>query len=327
MATCQQQRLSPLRSTEGAVKYMKLLTSLSGISEALHGSVLAIGNFDGVHRGHQAVLQKTQMVAKEHGGPSAVLTFEPHPRKLFRPDDPPFRITPAATKQRRLEASGIDIAFSLPFNWDFASQSAEIFIRNVLLNGIKPSAVIVGRDFRFGQLRKGTPQMIEAAGIPVHLMDDVSQENGEKFSSTAIREYLHLGDIESANKILGWDWEIEGKIFRGDRRGHELGFPTANVMMGDTLHPAYGVYATLVQIEGENAWHKAATNIGIRPMFEVKQGQIEAHILDFSERDIYECNLRIRPIRRLRGEAKFSSLDALIQQMKQDCEQTRILLT
>lgn len=304
---------------------MDIITNLTALAAEPRKCVLTIGNFDGVHRGHQAVLQKTIGLAKDHGAKAGVLTFEPHPRKLFRPDDLPFRITPAALKQKRLEESGIDLVFSLPFDWDFASQSAEDFIRHVL-GPIQPALVVVGRDFRFGQLRKGTPDMIEAAGIPVHLLDDVAQ-GGQKFASTAVREALAAGDIEVANTILGWDWEIEGPIFRGDRRGHDLGFPTANVLMGETLHPAYGIYATMVQIEGEDIWRKAATNIGIRPMFELKQGQVEAHILDFPDRDIYGRMLKIRPLKRLRGEAKFNSLEDLIRQMKEDCDQARQILS
>ncbi len=305
---------------------MDLITTLAAQPASAHGPVLAIGNFDGVHKGHQAILQKTKALAKERGVKSAVLTFEPHPRKLFRPDDPPFRLTPAAIKQDRLKESGINVVYSLAFDWDFASQSAENFIHNVL-GKINPSLVVVGKDFRFGQLRKGTPAMIEESGIPIHIMEDMTGDGGNKYTSTSVREALTTGDIETANMILGWDWEIRGPVFRGDRRGHELGYPTANVLMGDTLHPAYGIYATWVQIEGEDTWHKAATNIGIRPMFELKQGQVEAHILDFPDRDIYGRILRIRPIRRLRGEAKFTSLEALVQQIEQDCEQVRIMLT
>lgn len=302
---------------------MDIVTNLNAAHKG-RDCILAIGNFDGVHRGHLAILQKTQGLAKERGIASAVLTFEPHPRKLFRPDDPPFRITPAAIKHERLKANGIDITYSLPFNWDFASQSAEDFIRDVLLP-INPKLVIVGKDFRFGQLRKGSPDMIEAHGIEVQIIEDVASD-GAKYTSTSVREALGAGDIQTANNILGWDWEIEGPIFRGDRRGHDLGFPTANVLLGDTLHPAYGIYATLVKIEGETEWRKAATNIGIRPMFELKQGQVEAHILDFPDRDIYGRLLRIRPVRRLRGEAKFNSLDELIKQMNEDCSQARKIL-
>lgn len=305
---------------------MQVITDLSNLPPSARGSLLAIGNFDGVHRGHQAILKQLKEKAQTMGCAAAVLTFEPHPRKLFRPDDPPFRITPAPLKQQKLAASSIDYVFSLPFDWDFASQSAESFVQHILVDGLAPAGVMVGHDFRFGQLRKGTPSMIEAAGIPIHQIADIADEEGRKFASTQVREALYAGDIDAANRILGWKWMIEGEIIRGDRRGHELGYPTANVMLGDTLHPSYGVYAALVQVEGETAWRAAATNIGIRPMFELKIGQVEAHILDFADRDIYGKKLKIQPVKRLRGEAKFDSLDALISQIEADCRLTRDIL-
>ena len=300
--------------------------SLISLPSSIKGSVLAIGNFDGVHLGHRALLAEGKKMAKAKGVSFGVLTFEPHPRKLFRPDDPPFRITPPAMKHRLLKDCGVDFIVALPFDWDFASQSAENFVRNVLVAGLAPAQVIIGFDFRFGQLRKGDAGTIEAAGIPVTAFGAVGDEGGEKYSSTAIRQHLRTGEIAEANALLGWNWTIEGTIFRGDRRGHELGYPTANILLGDLLHPAYGIYATLVRIEGEERWRPAATNIGIRPMFELKQGQVEAHILDFEDRDIYGKILQVRPVKRLRGEAKFSSLEALIAQIEEDCRQTRTVL-
>jgi riboflavin kinase/FMN adenylyltransferase len=305
---------------------MKTYKTLQNLPAEATGTVLAIGNFDGVHRGHQALLAYAKGIADKQGAALSVLSFEPHPRALFRPDDPPFRITSLPVKARRLEDANVDHLFSLNFDWDFASQSAEDFVDRILINGIKPAAIVVGFDFRFGQLRKGTADTIRARGIEVHEFGVVNDTNGEKFSSTVIRQKLRNGDIASANVMLGWDWEIQGAVFRGDRRGHELGYPTANILLGDTLHPAYGIYATLVQIEGEDQWHAAATNIGIRPMFEVKEGQIEAHILDFPDRDIYGRILRVRPVERLRGEAKFNSLETLIDQIEKDCAQARFIL-
>ncbi len=305
---------------------MHLITSLAALPDPLRGSVVAIGNFDGVHLGHRALLAAGRKLAKEKGVSFGVLTFEPHPRKLFRPDDPPFRITPPLLKYRQLESCGVDFTVSLEFNWDFASQSADAFVKNVLQLGLAPSHIIIGHDFRFGQLRKGDADTIRSAGLDVTQFAVVNNDAGEKFSSTTIRQNLRGGNLDAANDMLGWDWELEGVIVRGDRRGHELGYPTANLPLGDVLHPAYGVYATLVQIEGENIWRSAATNIGIRPMFEVKLGQVEAHILDFEDRDIYGKNLRVRPMKRLRGEAKFDSLDALIVQIEADCRQVRQVL-
>ena len=301
--------------------------SLKSLPSSIQGSILAIGNFDGVHKGHRALLAEGKKMATAKGVSFGVLTFEPHPRKLFRPDDPPFRITPPAVKYRLLQECGVDFIVSLPFDWDFASQSAENFVQNILIAALSPSHVIIGFDFRFGQLRKGGAETIEAAHIPLTAFAAVGDTAGEKFSSTTIRQHLRNGDIEAANALLGWGWEMQGPVFHGDRRGHELGYPTANVLLGDILHPAYGIYATLVQIEGEDQWRPAATNIGIRPMFEVKTGQIEAHILDFEDRDIYGKILRVRPVKRLRGEAKFGSLEALITQIEADCAQTRAVLS
>lgn len=305
---------------------MNIFQTLGDVPDSFKGGVIAIGNFDGVHGGHRALLREAKNMAEAKNIPLGVLTFEPHPRKLFRPDDPPFRITPPTIKHRLLFGAGVTFIVSLPFDWDFASQSAETFVRSVLTDGLAPAHVLIGFDFRFGQLRQGNAATIQNAGIPVTEFPSAQDEHGQKISSTAIRNALRAGDTATANRLLGWEWEIEGAVFRGDRRGHELGFPTANVLLGDILHPAYGIYAAMVQIEGEDLWRPAATNIGIRPMFELKQGQVEAHILDFEDRDIYGRLLRVRPVSRLRGEAKFPSLDALIAQIRRDCEQTRTLL-
>lgn len=306
---------------------MRLFESLRSLDPDCRDAVIAIGNFDGVHRGHQALVTQAKNKAQSLNKKLGVLTFEPHPRALFRPDDPPFRITPLRLKAQRLSAAGADFIVALPFDWNFASQSAEYFMATILKDGLNAAHIMVGHDFRFGQLRKGTPAMIEDSGIPLTLFDDVRDENGMRYSSSAVREALRQGDIKTANAILGWDWHIEGEIRHGDRRGHEIGFPTANVGMGDTLHPAYGVYAAWVQIEGEGVWRMAAVNIGIRPMFELQVGQVEAHILDFPDHDIYGRTLKIRPVARLRGEAKFEGLPALIAQIGADVAETRRILS
>lgn len=305
---------------------MKVFEAIEEITGGARGAVVAIGNFDGVHLGHQALLAKTKQMADAKQAPFGVLTFEPHPRALFRPDDPPFRIASVELKRERLARSGADFVVSLPFNWDFASQSADDFVENILQKALAPAHVVVGADFRFGQLRKGCTDTIAAHGIGVTPFAPVCGEGAEKYSSSDVRGALRIGDIEKANAILGWDWEIRGTVQRGDRRGHELGYPTANVPLGDILHPSYGIYATWAMIEGESHWRMAATNIGIRPMFELKAGQVEAHILDMEDIDIYGKKLRIRPVRRLRGEAKFTSLEALIEQIEADCAEARKIL-
>ncbi|MCB9988395.1 MAG: bifunctional riboflavin kinase/FAD synthetase [Rhodospirillales bacterium] len=304
---------------------MDIFTSLDDLPDRAHGAVIAIGNFDGLHRGHQALLQTVKGKADELGKPFGVLTFEPHPRALFRPDDPPFRITPPSLKAERLAACGVDMLYSLPFDWDFASQSAQKFIENVLINGLRPVHIVIGEDFCFGQLRKGNADTLRAAGLSVTTIGKVVCDHDQILSSSRIRAALRRGDIEEANALLGWEWEMRGTVVHGDKRGRELGYPTANVPLKDTLHPAYGVYATWVQVEGETVWHKAATNIGIRPMFKIPTGQIEAHILDF-DGDLYGKILRVFPVKRLRGEAKFDSLDALIAQIDADCDEARTLL-
>jgi len=289
------------------------------------GCVLVIGNFDGVHRGHQELLTRAGEIARDKQADLAVLTFEPHPRRLFQPDEPPSRITPYALKEERLRASGAQHIIALEFNWEFASQSAEHFINSVLQEGIQPVHIVVGYDFRFGQLRKGTPGMIKAAGIPVTVIEEVADEGSAKYSSSAVRQAIRKGDIARANDLLGWEWEIHGEVVKGDQRGRELGYPTANMALGDIVHPAYGVYAVMAQIEGEEEWRAGATNIGIRPMFEVPTAQVETFIFDF-DREIYGQVLKVRPVKHLRGEAKFETLEELTAQMARDCEQAKEVL-
>lgn len=306
---------------------MKIFNDIQTISKDVQGAVLAIGNFDGVHRGHQALLSCAQDIAKKENKKLAVLTFEPHPRELFQPDLPPARLTSAPLKATRLEKHNVDFLVSLPFNWDFASQTADDFINKILKNTINASHVVIGYDFQFGQLRGGNADTIKQAGIPTTTLKAVHDDKDEIISSSRIRQYIRQGNIQTANELLGWEWEIQGEIFHGDRRGHELGYPTANILLNNTIHPAYGVYACLIQIEGEEIWRHAATNIGIRPMFEVETGQVEAHILDFPDKDIYGKNIRLKPIEYLRGEAKFNGIEELILQIDKDCDQVRKILS
>ncbi len=305
---------------------MLVFKTFRDLPEHAKGAVIVIGNFDGVHRGHQTLINLAREKAQALNVPVGVLTFEPHPRALFRPDEPVFRLTPAPVKEARLREASVDILYSLKFDWDFASLSPQQFIDDVLRAGLNPAHIIVGQDFCFGQLRKGTTQTLIDQGLPVTAIDKVVDEDGDDVSSSTIRQALHQGDPATADELLGWEWYMEGVVVKGDQRGRELGFPTANVALGETLHPAYGVYATYVQIEGETQWRPAATNIGIRPMFELQVGQIESYIFDFNQ-DIYGKTLRIKPIKRLRGEAKFESLEALIKQIEADCAEARKILT
>ena len=303
---------------------MQVQKNLTEANADIQNAVVVIGNFDGVHRGHCILLEKGKQIAELLGKKLAVLTFEPHPRRLFRPDDPPFRITPEELKAERLEECGVDILFSLNFDWDFASQSAANFIEDVIIKGINPAHIVVGYDFCFGQLRKGKPEDFRAAGIDTTIVEKIAEED-EKLSSSRIRMALRHGKIEEANALLGWEWEIRGTVVKGDQRGRELGYPTANVPLGGTVHPAYGIYATWVQVEGEDEWRPSATNLGIRPMFEVPEALVETFIFDFDQ-EIYGKTLRVKPVKRLRGEAKFETLEDLITQMAKDCEQAKEVL-
>lgn len=307
---------------------MRIVTAAEDFPEDSKGAVLAIGNFDGVHRGHCELLRAARQRAQDLGTAFVVLTFEPHPRRLLKPDDPPFRITPPAIKRDLLAAAGVDILVELAFDWPFASQSAAHFIDEILKSNLGAGPIYVGRDFRFGQLRRGDIGTLRAAGQEVTALEAVGDEDGQVFSSSRAREAIHAGNMAAAAEILGRPWEIRGAVFRGDQRGRQIGYPTANVALGETIHPDYGIYAARVQVleDGpESEWFLSATNIGIRPMFEVPTGQVEAHILDF-DRDIYGKTLRIRPVRRLRGEARFDSLDALVVQIAKDCEEARGVL-
>ncbi|MCK6418011.1 MAG: bifunctional riboflavin kinase/FAD synthetase [Alphaproteobacteria bacterium] len=304
---------------------MQIFTSYRRHDHNAPGAVVAIGNFDGVHKGHMYVLRAARALAQKEKKPLAVLTFEPHPRALFRPDDPPSRLSPPDVKAWRLAEAGCDILFSIPFTWDFASQSADDFIQNILKDGLGAAHVVVGYDFQFGQMRKGTPADLQTAGIPTTIIAQAQDGSGEKLASSRIRQLLETGEIAQANNLLGWAWEIWGIVQKGDQRGRALGYPTANMPLGDTLHPAYGIYAAWVQVEGESQWRGAAVNIGIRPMFAVKVGQVESYIFDFDQ-EIYGKRLRVMPVERLRSEAKFETLDALKAQMAQDCIEARKIL-
>lgn len=304
---------------------IQCFTTYKDLPDDARNCVLIIGNFDGVHLGHQALLEKGKEIAAAKNVPLGVLTFEPHPRQLFRPDEPPCRITPTELKKERLGLCGVDYVFSLPFDWEFASQSAQDFVQNILINGIQASHVIVGYDFKFGQLRQGTSQTIKDAGLDVTVIEKVEQGSIGDLSSSHVRQLLRHGKIDEANAVLGWNWEVRGEVVKGDQRGRELGYPTANMALNEVIHPAYGIYACLARLEGEEQWMMAATNIGIRPMFEVPTAQVETFIFDFDE-EIYGQTLCVRPVKRLRGEAKFNSLDELIAQMDKDCAQARDIL-
>lgn len=304
---------------------MKVFDLAKDVPQADKNCVVAVGNFDAVHLGHQALLAEAKSLAATRGVPFAVLTFEPHPRRVFRADDPPFRVTPLAVKLDRLAASGVDCVYVCPFNWDLAGLSPEQFIQTILKDKIAPALIVTGQDFHFGHNRSGNAALLKQSGFEVVSISLKADGQHAVISATRVRGALQAGHLDEANALLGWNWELRGVVQHGDKRGREIGYPTANIPLGETIHPAYGVYATYVQIEGEDVWRKAATNIGIRPMFELPTGLVEAHILDY-EGDIYGKTVRVRPVRKIRDEMKFSSLDLLVAQIDSDCEEARKIL-
>ncbi len=301
------------------------------VGAADRGAVVAIGNFDGVHLGHQAVIGEAGRLARTLGAPHAVLTFEPHPRQVFRPHDPPFRLTPFRVKSRRIEALGVDLLFTLHFDLAFAARSAEDFVETVLLKGLGARHVVVGYDFVFGHQRRGTPALLEergaALGFGVTVVDPVAAGSGVRYSSTAIRDHLVAGQPREAAALLGVPWEIEGRVERGDQRGRLIGFPTANLTLDDFLRPAAGVYAVraCVEQEGRVEWHDAVANLGRRPTFGGSDLRLEAHLFDFAG-DLYGRHLRVALIEYLRPERKFAGIEDLKAQIARDADEARTVL-
>lgn len=315
---------------------MRVFRHYSNLPAEARGAVVAIGNFDGIHRGHQAVIGKAGRLARELGAPLAVLTFEPHPRNYFRPDSPPFRLTPFRLKARLIEALEVDCLFVLRFDRALAELGAEAFIADVLVSGLGVRHVVVGDNFRFGRKRTGDIAMLETQGrsngFGVTCLGRITGPSGatgdaEPFSSTHVRDYLAAGNPTRAALLLGRYWEIEGRVQRGDQRGRALGYPTANVAIGDILLPAFGVYAVRAGIDrgADTKWHAGAANIGIRPMFESKRPLLEVHIFDF-DRQIYGRHMRVALVDYLRPEMAFDSVEDLKAQMEEDCRRARASL-
>jgi riboflavin kinase/FMN adenylyltransferase len=295
------------------------------------GAVVAIGNFDGVHLGHQAVIAAAGERARSLGARHAVLTFEPHPRSVFQPGAPPFRLTPFRSKARFIEALGVDVLFALHFDLAFAQKGADAFVEEVLVQGLGAAHVVVGYDFVFGHKRRGTPDRLRELGarhgFGVTVMGPVESAAGAVYSSTRIREHLAAGRPREAAALLGRFWEIEGRVEHGDHLGRTLGFPTANVPLGESLRPATGIYAMRAGIDegGRTRWHDAAGSLGWRPAVGGKDLRLEAHLLDF-DGDLYGRHLRLAFVEYLRSEADFAGLEALKAQIARDCDAARAAL-
>jgi riboflavin kinase/FMN adenylyltransferase len=296
------------------------------VSVEWQGGVVALGNFDGVHRGHQALIGRAAEEAKVLNAPVVALTFEPHPRRFFVPDTGPFRLTLPPAKLRLLDQHGVQAVLAQRFDAAFADLSADTFIDGVLLKGLGARHVVCGYDFTFGARRTGNVERLRqqgaAKGFGVTVLEPVTRE-GEIYSSTRIREALRAGWVSEAAELLGHHWEIEGTVEQGDQRGRTIGFPTANVALGEHLRPRFGVYAVRALVDG--GWRDAVANLGRRPTFGKLQENFEVHLFDFAG-DLYGKVLRVALVDFIRPEMKFTGLDQLKAQIAADGEAARRML-
>jgi riboflavin kinase/FMN adenylyltransferase len=305
---------------------MQIFRNSSAIPSNYFGSVVALGNFDGLHLGHQAVIQKTLLLAQQSGKSSGVLTFEPHPRHFFHPDFPPLRIIPFATKARLFQGMGIDFIRVIRFTRAFSTLTAQQFIANILVGELHICHVVTGSDFAFGNNREGNMDYMQKAAASLSFEATacplVAAETG-LYSSTRIREALAVGDVELAAQILGRPYSIKGRVQSGDKRGRELGFPTANIVPRGIFTPAYGVYAVKVQLRGK--WVKGVANFGIRPTFSGLQPRLEVHLFEWHE-EIYGESLEVILVKKIREEKKFDGIEALKTQIAEDCRKAHLIL-
>ncbi|MEL7113540.1 MAG: riboflavin biosynthesis protein RibF [Pseudomonadota bacterium] len=303
---------------------MTVIAHYRDVPDAARGFSIALGNFDGVHAGHRAVIEGAASAA----GPLGVATFEPPPRAFFRPDDPPFRIYRPDRRNMRLAELGAKAIFELPFNADMAAMTDEVFARDVLKDGIGASHVTVGFDFRFGRGRMGDAGRLaslgRALGFGVTIIEKI-EALGAKASSTAIREALIAGAPEKAAEILGHDWVVDGLVEHGEKRGRTIGFPTANLHLGELIHPRHGVYAVRARVAGETDWRPGVANFGRTPTTGIRDPLLETFIFDF-EGDLYGQHLEVALVRFLRPELKFESLELMISQMQLDVAETKSVL-
>lgn len=310
---------------------MQIFRHWQNVPERYRGAVVAIGNFDGIHRGHQEIIGKAARLAQELGVIHAVLTFEPHPHSVFKPDIDPFRLTPFRLKAQLIETLGVEVLMVLEFNREFAAQPAKSFVDNILVAGLGARHVVIGDNFRFGKGRGGDIAFLEetgrASGFGVTAVPLMTGESDEAYSSTLVRSYLRRGNPTRAALLLGRYWEIEGRVEGGEKRGRTIGVPTANVPLVDTLHPAYGVYAVRAGIEeaGEVRWFDGVANLGLRPTVAGDTPRLEVHLFDF-DKDIYGRHLRVALVDFIRPEQKFDGLEALKQQIAADIARAKRVL-
>jgi riboflavin kinase/FMN adenylyltransferase len=302
---------------------------LDAVPPALTGGVVAVGNFDGVHAGHRALLDATRHTAQRLGVPAVVLTFEPHPRTVLRPEHPVFRLTPLAAKARLLAALGMDGLVVATFDRAFAANPASVFVDEMLVGRLKLRGAVVGYNFQFGKGRQGSAATLATAGerdgFLVEAIGQVSTDGGTPVSSTAIRTDLIAGDIAAANRHLGYRWFVVGEVIPGDRRGRELGYPTANLSLGADCRLRHGVYAVRFE-RADGTVFDGVANYGRRPTFgDDGAPLLETFVFDFAG-DLYGETVAVSFVGWIRPELKFAGATDLIAAIEEDCRTARAML-
>lgn len=306
---------------------MERLDGGSTVQPHLASGIVALGNFDGFHLGHQAVVGRAVARARAEGRPALVATFDPHPVRHFRPDTAPFRLTTLDQRQRLFAGAGVDAMVVFHFDGDLARVSAEQFIADRLHANLQVAGVVTGEDFTFGKGKSGDVGLLATrGGVHGFVAETVGAVtlDGEPVSSTRIRDALRAGDPRAAARLLTRPFTIEGVVQHGDKLGRTIGYPTANVDLGKYLRPAYGIYAVTGRLSDGRVL-KGAANLGIRPTFDPPKELLEPYFFDFAD-DLYGQTIEVALIEYLRPEAKFDGLDALTSQMERDCARARALL-
>jgi riboflavin kinase / FMN adenylyltransferase len=306
---------------------MQRLTLAGGVPDHLKGSILALGNFDGFHLGHQAVVGRAVARGFHERRPVIVATFDPHPVNYFKPGLPPFRLTTLDQRERLFAHAGADAMLVFEFGAELASMDAEEFVSGVLGRRIGAAGVVTGDDFSFGKGRKGDVRLLERVGREHGVIAEAVPQvmiDGERVSSGRIREALVAGDLGTATRLLTRDYAIEGVVQRGDARGRELGYPTANLALGDYQRPKYGIYAVRVTLK-DGSEHPGVASLGVRPTFQPPQELLEAHLFGF-DGDLYGRRIEVALHAFIREERKFESVETLMAEMRRDEAAARTLL-
>jgi riboflavin kinase/FMN adenylyltransferase len=306
---------------------MQRLTLAGGIPDDLKGSILALGNFDGFHLGHQAVVGRAIQRGFHERRPVIVATFDPHPVKFFKPDVPPFRLTSLDQRERLFAHAGADAMLVFEFGEELRSTTAEDFVSELLAKRIGAAGVVTGDDFTFGKMRGGNVELLRSVGAEHGIVAEAVAPvllGGVRISSGRIREALIAGDTATATKLMSRDFAIEGIVQAGDRRGRELGYPTANMVLGDYQRPRYGIFAVRVTLE-DGSEHPGVASLGVRPTFYPPTELLETHLLDF-DGDLYQRRIEVALHAFIREERKFETVDALVEEMTRDEAAARKLL-